>query len=164
MPKPSRTSNLLLGCALSAAILAPGCGSDDDGASGAGDAATVVVTTSVLGHVVANLLGDAAEVEVVMEPGVDPHEFQPSAQQVAAMREADVLVANGAGFEEGLESTIDAAAADGTTVCEAMDGITGLADESDDHESGDGGSPSEESHSDHSADEHSDEGDDHSDG
>jgi len=83
----------------------------------------VVVTTSVLGDVVRNLLGDAADVLVIIAPGSDPHEIAPSARQVAAMRQADVLVVNGLGLEAGLVDTIDAARREGTDVVTAADGV-----------------------------------------
>jgi zinc/manganese transport system substrate-binding protein len=77
--------------------------------------------------VVHNLVGADADVEVVMPPGSDPHEFAASARQVTAMRQADVLVVNGLGFEAGLQDTIDAAAHDGVTLITAADAIEPLA-------------------------------------
>ena len=53
------------------------CGGDDRGRR-----PRVVVTTPVLGSVVRELVGDAADVTVVMPNGADPHEFQPSAKDV----------------------------------------------------------------------------------
>jgi zinc/manganese transport system substrate-binding protein len=124
------------------ALLAAGCGDDGDaddtssgGASG-GDLPSVVVTANILGDVVSNLLGDAAEVETIMPAGADPHEFQPSAQQVDAMREADVLVVNGADFEEGLADTIEASEEDGVPVCVAIDSVETIefTEDEDEHE------------------------------
>lgn len=97
-----------------------GC-ADDDEPSSAGP--TVVVTTTILGDVVGQLVGDHAQVEVLMPPNVDPHDFAPSAKQAAAIREADVVVQNGLGFEAGLDDTITAAAGDGVTVITASDAI-----------------------------------------
>lgn len=85
----------------------------------------MVVTTSILGDVISNLVGADASVEVVMPPGTDPHDFAPSARQAAEMRRADVLVVNGRGFEVGLVDTIDAARADGVRVIEATDSLPG---------------------------------------
>jgi zinc/manganese transport system substrate-binding protein len=82
-----------------------------------------VVTTNILGDVVEQLVGDDAEVEVVMPPNADPHDFAASAQQAASMREADALVVNGLGFEEGLGDTVEAAEADGVPVITATDAI-----------------------------------------
>ena len=99
-----------------------------------------MVTTSVLGDVVENLVGDAAEVEVIMPPNADPHDFQASAQQAAALREADLVVVNGAGFEAGLEEAIDAAVDDGATVFAAVDHVDTLA-ATGEHEEGEGVDP-----------------------
>jgi zinc/manganese transport system substrate-binding protein len=113
------------------ALALAACG-DDDGAAGAsGDRPHVVVTTNVLGDVVSELVGDEADVDVIMPPGVAPHEFQASAEQVAAMRDADVLITNGAGFEEGLTETIEAAEQDGVPTFAAIDAVDTLQLEGD---------------------------------
>lgn len=105
--------------ALTGATVVAGCGGGDAG----GDGPRIVVTTSILGDVVQQLVGDAAEVDVIMPPGTDPHDVAPSPRQAAAMREADVLVVNGLGFEAALLDTIEAAEEDGVTVVAAADGI-----------------------------------------
>lgn len=108
--------------ATTALVALAACGTGE----GSGGTPRVVVTTSILGDVVANLVGDAAVVEVVMPPGSDPHAFSPSARQAVAMREADVLVVNGLGFEVGLRDTIEAAEADGAVVVTAADAVDTL--------------------------------------
>jgi len=82
---------------------------------------TLVVTTSILGDVVAQLVGDSGSVRVLMGPGVDPHGYEPSAADAAALRDADLVVANGLGLEEGLTSALEAAAADGARVLTLAD-------------------------------------------
>ena len=91
-----------------------------------GDGPTVMVSTSILGDVVSEIVGGSAEVDVVMGRGVDPHEFEPSARAIATMHDADVLVVNGLGFEEALTDEIEAARADGLTVITASDAIEPL--------------------------------------
>jgi zinc/manganese transport system substrate-binding protein len=113
------------------ALALAACGDDDGTASASGDRPHVVVTTNVLGDVVSELAGDEATVEVIMPPGAAPHEFQASAEQVAAMREADVLITNGAGFEEGLTETIEAAEQDGVPTFAAIDAVDTLELEGD---------------------------------
>ena len=66
----------------------------------------MVVTTPVLGSLVRDLAGDAARVTVVMPDGADPHEFQPSARDVAELAGADLVVENGLKLEEGLEDSL----------------------------------------------------------
>jgi zinc/manganese transport system substrate-binding protein len=67
----------------------------------------VVTTTTVLGDVVSNIVGDRATVEVLLPIGADPHEFRASAQQVALMESSVLVVANGLGLEQGLEDILD---------------------------------------------------------
>ncbi len=80
---------------------------------------SVVATTTVLGDIAENILGDKGTVETLMPIGADPHGFQASARQGASLREADLVVANGLGLEEGLQDVIEAAVADGVRVLEA---------------------------------------------
>jgi len=89
-----------------------GCGSgeEDDGSI------RVVATTTILGDLAQNVIGDEGEVFVLMPVGVNPHDFQASSQQVAAIQKADLVVANGLGLEEGLNDVLEAAASDGVRV------------------------------------------------
>lgn len=106
------------------ALAVAGCGNGGSGSST--DTPLVVVTTSILGDVVNDLIGDDATVEVLIAPGVDPHDFEPSARQAASLRDADLVVANGLGLEAGLLATIDSARSDGATVIEVGDLIDPL--------------------------------------
>jgi zinc/manganese transport system substrate-binding protein len=73
---------------------------------------TIVVSTNILGDVVEELVGDQAQVVTLMKPNADPHSFEISAQEAATLRDADLLVSNGLGLEEGLQQHLDAAADD----------------------------------------------------
>jgi zinc/manganese transport system substrate-binding protein len=116
----------VIATAVIAGVLATACGVDGSADAGSADTPTIAVTTSILGDVVSEMTGDLATVDVVMPANADPHEFQPSARDAADLRDADVLVANGAGFEAGLEETIHGAEDDGTPVFEAIDHIATL--------------------------------------
>lgn len=98
------------------ALLTAGCGTGSDVTDE--PRLRVVATTTVLGDVVENIVGDDATVEVLTPVGADPHDFQASAAQVALINQADLVVANGLGLEEGLEDVLEAAAADGALVLE----------------------------------------------
>jgi zinc/manganese transport system substrate-binding protein len=106
---PTRGSALLAVAALAAAVA--GCGGDEalDGAED--ERPTVLVTYSVLGAVVADLVGDAARVVVLMPDGVDPHEWEPSPRDVETVGEATVVVSNGFDLEESLLDILDTEAA-----------------------------------------------------
>ncbi|MCH1451304.1 MAG: zinc ABC transporter substrate-binding protein, partial [Acidimicrobiales bacterium] len=113
----------LLAAVLALSMLASACG-DDDGTAASGGVPTVVVTTNILGDVVTQLAGGTVEVVTIMPVGADPHDFQASAQQAAAMRTADVLIVNGGSFEEGLLDVIEGAESDGVIVYEAMSAVS----------------------------------------
>ena len=82
------------------------------------DTLRIVATTSIVGDVVSNVVGDQAEVSVLIPSGGDPHEFQLSAKQVAELRDADLVVAIGLGLEPSIAKSLDDAATDGTRVLE----------------------------------------------
>ena len=114
-------------------LVAAGCSDDNDTSSASStDKPSIVVTTNILGDVVTNMVGDSFNVEVIMPPGSDPHDFQASAQQVQSMMEADLLVVNGANFEEGMLDVIASAKSDGVMVFEAISVVSQL-EGSDDH-------------------------------
>jgi len=101
--------------ALLAALLLAACG---DGADSAEDGIDVVATTTILGDVARNIVGDNGSVAVLLPIGADPHSYQPSSQQAADINRADLVIANGLGLEEGLSDVLEAAVADGANVIE----------------------------------------------
>ena len=70
---------------------------------------SIVVTYSVLGALVSELVGDAATVSVIIPDGQDPHDFEPSAKDIETINEATLVVSNGLDFEEGLIESLTAA-------------------------------------------------------
>ena len=99
-----RTPAKLAGILVVAALLVAACSSEP----AADDRSTIVATTSVVGDLVSNVVGEGAEVVVIMGPGVDPHDFQASVRQVESIANADLVVGIGLGLEESLLDVIDA--------------------------------------------------------
>ncbi|MCA1194007.1 zinc ABC transporter substrate-binding protein AztC [Saccharopolyspora sp. 6V] len=101
--------------------------------TGSAQRAEIVVTTNILGDITRNVVGDQAEVSVLMRPGADPHSFGISAQQAAELELAELVVHNGLGLEEGVQRTVDAARGAGVAtlpVAERVDPIDYTGDES----------------------------------
>ena len=84
----------------------------------------IVVTYSVLGSVVTDLVGDAADVTILIPDGQDPHDFQPSARDIETINNANILVSNGLDFEEGLEDVLASAIESGVSVYMVGENIT----------------------------------------
>ena len=88
------------------------------------DRLTVVVSYSILGDIVSQLVGQAANVQVIIPNGVDPHEFEPSAKNVETINGASLIVTNGAGLEEHLVRIIDQAKQNGVLEFVVADHVT----------------------------------------
>jgi zinc/manganese transport system substrate-binding protein len=110
----------LVAAAAAVVGLLPACSAGGNDGSGR---PVIAVSTNILGDVVRAVVGGQAEILVLMPPGADPHSFEVSAQEAARLREADLLVSNGLGLEEGVQHHLDAAAADGVPQFVAGDHI-----------------------------------------
>jgi len=85
---------------------------------------TIVVTYSILGALVNNLVNSEANVVVLIPNGQDPHEWEPSAKDIETLMKADLIVQNGLGLEGGLEKALSQAASAGVKSFVASDHIT----------------------------------------
>ena len=129
-------------------LLASCGGGSKDNASSVTTASSrplVIATTPILGDLVRQVGGDQVDVDVLIPLGADPHDFEPSAAQAAQLRDASLIVANGLGLEERLESALDGAQKDGVPVFDVGEQLDPLvlstADEAkpseeDDHDHG----------------------------
>jgi ABC-type Zn uptake system ZnuABC Zn-binding protein ZnuA len=66
----------------------------------------IVATTTTLASIARGAAGTKADVRSLVPVGTSPEDFQPSPDVIAALRNADVLVENGAGLETWLDATI----------------------------------------------------------
>jgi zinc/manganese transport system substrate-binding protein len=119
----------LIALSLALAAMMSGCA-----VTPAADKPQIIVTTNILGDVVRQVVGDEAEVTTLMKPNADPHSFEISAQQAARMSEADLIVANGLGLEEGLEQHLKRTAKSGVKVFAAGEQVRTLSYSSGDAE------------------------------
>lgn len=85
---------------------------------------SIVVTYSVLGSVVHELVGDMAEVKVMIPNGLDVHEWEPSAKDIEGLTRADLVVENGLGLESGMGKALDQARSAGVKFFTASNYIT----------------------------------------
>lgn len=115
-----RTLLLSALCAAALVLGATGCSEQ------AADRPLVIVTTNILGDVVENIVGNEADVLTLMKPNADPHSFEISAREASQLHNADLLVSNGLGLEEGLQQHLDSASSGGVPQFVAGDHITVL--------------------------------------
>ncbi|WP_016701554.1 metal ABC transporter solute-binding protein, Zn/Mn family [Actinoalloteichus spitiensis] len=128
---------LAAGCLTASAALITACGGNggDAGGSDAGDGAsglTVVASTNVWGSVAAAVGGPNIEiVSIIDEAGADPHSYESQPSDAAELVGADLIVHNGAGYDEFVSQIIASEGLD-TPAVEAAD-VAGVEGHSHDH-------------------------------
>ncbi|AIQ51990.1 metal ABC transporter substrate-binding protein [Paenibacillus sp. FSL R7-0331] len=138
-----RTRHLTV-LALSALLIASGCGSNNNPAGNAADIqATGTSDTSAAANASAdslgkldikvsfypmydftkNIAGDLADVELLVPAGIEPHDWEPTAQDMARITDADILIYNGAGMESWTGQVLDSASGSKLITVEASKGL-----------------------------------------
>lgn len=108
-------SSLALGAA--AALALTSCSASDDASQPKrGDHLKVVVTTTQLADFAAEVGGNDIELTGMLAPGSSAHHFDPTPADLLSLGQADVLIVNGAGLDEFIDSAIDASGFSGTLV------------------------------------------------
>lgn len=134
-------------------LLLSGCTAPSTGEGGtASGGLTIVATTTQVADFTRIVAGETASVTQLIQPNQSAHSFDPSALELQALASADVLVINGAGLEEWLDSAIEASGFNGVTI----DASEGVSLDADDH-AGDHPDEHVDEHPDEHADEHPDE-------
>ncbi|GAA2176215.1 hypothetical protein GCM10009846_29110 [Agrococcus versicolor] len=149
MPRLS-TRIALPAVVLASAVALAGCSASAGAGAGDDGSLRIVATTTQMGDVVREIVGDDAEVTQLLQPGQSAHSYDPTPEALTALANADVLVINGAGLEEWLDDTIEASGFDGELVDASADVHL---HEGQGHEHGEEGHSEEE----HAEEEHADE-------
>lgn len=146
-----KIAQLLSAAALgTAAVLAlSSCSTGGDGSAAQGDRLQVVTTTTQLADFSAIVGGDNIELTSLMKPGSSAHHFDPTPGDLLAIGNADVLVVNGVGLDEFIDSSIDASGFKGTII-DASTGVDLVAAAAISAEGKEGDEHAEEEEHDHS--------------
>jgi ABC-type Zn uptake system ZnuABC Zn-binding protein ZnuA len=104
-----RRSVTLAALALVVAGVGTACGEDK---GGGGSGRTVVATTTQLADFARQVGGRRIEVEQILEPGSDPHAYEPRLSDATAVAGAVVVLRSGGEVDEWLDDLLDDAGAD----------------------------------------------------
>lgn len=98
---------------LPAMMVATGCASSgeaDLSHSGVETDLMVLASTDVYASLVQEVVADTAEVEAMVDnPAIDPHSYEATPQDRLSVEQADVLIANGGGYDPYITQLADAA-------------------------------------------------------
>lgn len=97
------------------ALLAAGCGGSSGG--GGSEKLAVVATTTQLGDFVRNVGGEAVEVDQVLQPNTDPHDYEPRPSDVEGAAGARLIFASG----DNLDAWVDQVVSDSGSDAEVID-------------------------------------------
>jgi len=97
------------GCARGPAVPQPAPQTPGAIALAPGDRLRVLATTSIVADVVAAVGGSRIELTSLVPPGVDPHAFEPTPQDVRRVAEAQLIFENGLGLETFLGDLVKSA-------------------------------------------------------
>ncbi len=128
-----RIANVGLALMAGAVLLTPGCGGESP--SGGDELPLVVTSIFPVGDLTARLAGDAARVEVILPPGTSPATFEVTPRQLRDFSTALLFVMVGGGLDEWV-TEISKNAAGGSRMIRVSDGLTLMAGDDHEHESG----------------------------
>ncbi|MGH3993779.1 MAG: metal ABC transporter substrate-binding protein, partial [Pseudonocardiaceae bacterium] len=106
-----RTPALLLAAL---AVAASGCG--DDAGGEAGGEVRAVATTTITGDLVLSVGGGRVDLDTLVPPNADPHDFEPRPSDAVALADADVVLESGGDLDEWLSELTDSAGGDAAEV------------------------------------------------
>ena len=112
-----------------------------------------IVTTFLPVHLFTKaVVGDTGEVDILISPGAEVHDYQATPDDAKLLSEADVLVENGLGIEEFLSGLIANAGNSNLQQITASEGIEVIEGEHDEHEEEE--EQNEHGHEEHEGEEH----------
>jgi ABC-type Zn uptake system ZnuABC Zn-binding protein ZnuA len=100
-------SRKLLPLACAAAALMAGCASA--GSAGSGNKPVVVATTTQVADIARNVGGPDVNVEQILQPNTDPHEYEPRPGDAVAVSRAKVVLQSGGDVDSWLNGVLDQA-------------------------------------------------------
>ena len=101
------------------AALGPGCGGDEDtAASVLDDRLQVATTVAPLTSIVANIVGDRADVVGIVPEGTNSHTFEPRPSVAELLADADVIYINGLELEQPTKRLADEVRSESSEVVE----------------------------------------------
>ncbi len=107
----------LAGCGQSSTPAASPAASSGSAAAPAATPVAVVASTNVYGSIAAAVGGDQVAVtSIIDEPDKDPHEYEADAQNQLALSKAQVVIENGGGYDDFVDTMLKASSAKATVI------------------------------------------------
>lgn len=115
---------LLFLASIAAVGLLAACGNQQDQKATKNDKLQVMTTFYPMYEFTKEVVGDKGEVELLIPAGTEPHDYEPSAKDLAKIAESDVFVYNSPELETWVDNLTDTVDDKKTTVIEASKNIS----------------------------------------
>jgi ABC-type Zn uptake system ZnuABC Zn-binding protein ZnuA len=92
------------------------CATQPTGSQSSRSGPTVVVTTTQLGDLARAVAGDRGAVEQILEPGTDPHAYEPRPSDLRAVADAKLVVRSGGDVDSWLGDVLRGAGSDADAI------------------------------------------------
>lgn len=129
-------------------------GNESEGAGENNDEKLSIITTFYpIYDFTQNVVGDEGDVELLIPAGTEPHDFEPSAKQIAQIQDADAFVYHNENMETWVPDTVEGWEKGKPNIIKGTEGIELMA-ASEEHEEGDEHESEDEHHHSHEYDPH----------
>jgi ABC-type Zn uptake system ZnuABC Zn-binding protein ZnuA/ABC-type Mn2+/Zn2+ transport system permease subunit len=108
-----RRAGLAAATVAALALVAFGCGGSDDGG---GSGVRVVATTTEVADLVGQVGGAAVEIDRILDPNTDPHEYEARPSDVEAVADATIVFRSGGDLDDWSEELISDSGSDAELV------------------------------------------------
>jgi zinc/manganese transport system substrate-binding protein len=111
---PLMVAWVVAGCSASGGSGDAMAGAAPSGAQRSGEGSIrIVASTNVYGDIAQRIAGGTAQVtSLISDPAQDPHSFEASPQALVALSKADIVIENGGGYDDFVDSLLKTADAD----------------------------------------------------
>ena len=110
--------------------------SSSPNASGQVQSLKILATESFLGDIAQNVAGSRVKIDTLLPVTADPHEYQPTPDDIIKIANCQMLIINGLGYEAWLQKTLDNSGSTGLLIT-ASKGMTPRLDPTGEHKDGD---------------------------
>jgi ABC-type Zn uptake system ZnuABC Zn-binding protein ZnuA len=99
-------------------LIGAGCANEEDSAAASDGRLTIATTVAPITSIVANIVGDRADVRGIVPEGTNSHTFEPQPSVAELLSEADVVYINGLLLEEPTQALAKSNMHDGASIVE----------------------------------------------
>lgn len=124
MKQLKKHKGLLLGLIMVTSVLLAACGSSTSSNNDSNDKISIMTTFYPMYEFTQQVVGKAGDVELLIPAGTEPHDYEPSAKDLAKISDADMFVYNSPELETWTDNLSENIDTSHTTIVKASKGIS----------------------------------------